>query len=289
MIFGAIIQLIIIILLLILLYYIYRPIPLRSLYEKYLVAVSNHDESMVSVIGEHVLYNTVYQIKKISNKSNKLVVWFHGGGFIKEKAVNIIPFLVYLSEQCNVDVLTFDYPLPYKCRLDDTLVYISQILNKFFSENSKYDYIYFGGDSAGAYLALKILELQYNEAFRMYLNVEPVHADVTAFIGVCGFYDPTFGNKPLALPLFNSWFWNVRNITFYKTCNVRCPSLIISSTQDFLVFQSRRFVDRQPRNLVTFRQFTTPNTIHCFISNTKLPETIEATSDMCEFINRVVG
>jgi acetyl esterase/lipase len=262
-------------------------VPLRNLYKKYFAAVVNHNESYTQLIEHRPHRNNKFRVIKCfgdKSESDILLVWFHGGSFIQEKYDNILPFLVEISKTTNIHVITFDYPLLYHTKLHETLEFINLLLADYFSEN-KYKYIFYGGDSAGTYLALKTIEIEFNNSLRNITKTNQIEIIPSGFIGICGFYDPTFGNKPLAPFFINTWFWRVPNMINFKKCTLTTPALIITSSRDFLATQSQRFVDTQPRRLIKYKQFTTPNSLHCFVANTLLPETQETLGLIKDFIN----
>jgi acetyl esterase/lipase len=246
--------------------------------------VAVNDEA-VELLGERLYRGQTFRVVRCPGGSENILVWFHGGCFIQEKYDTILPFLVEVARVCEMDVVTFDYPLLYTATMPETLGYCNQLLRDFFDEH-KYENVFYGGDSAGTYLALKTMEIEYNQSLRTAVGVEPLGIPVNGFVGICGFYDPTLNGKPLALPLINHWFWKADNITNYKKCSVRVPSLLVSSSHDFLVSQTQRFIDQQPRRLLQFRQFVTPNSLHCFVANTTLLETIQTLELMCDFFSR---
>lgn len=258
---------------------------MRSLYKKYFGAVVNHDDQYTNVLKEIKIQKKNYRIIKCSSKenSNELLVWFHGGSFIQEKYENILPFLVEISKSTKIDVLTFDYPLLYTAKLHETLNFCNRILLDFFSENQQYKSIFYGGDSAGTYLALKVIETELNDSLQNITKSTAIGVIPNGFIGICGFYDATFGGKPIVSSLVNNWLWRVPKLTNFNNCILTIPALIITSSRDFLATQSKRFIDSQPRRLIKFKQFVTPNTLHCFVANTTLSETQEAIDLIQEF------
>lgn len=268
-------------------YYIYKPIPLRSLYKKQFIPVVSHNPEYTHLIEERRFKGRTFRILKcgIDQSSDKLLVWFHGGSFVQETYDNILPFLVEVAETNKCHVLTFDYPLLYTAKLHETLKYINTILREFFVLN-EYKDIYYGGESAGTYLALKTIEIEYNQALRNVTDTQELGVIPKGFIGICGFYDPTFNGKPLAKYLMNMWFWRVQDMQLFINCNLNVPALIVSSSRDFLATQSQRFVDSQPRHLTQYEYFITPNTLHCFVANTTLSETRDTIEIMKNFMSK---
>jgi acetyl esterase/lipase len=221
-----------------------------------------------------------------SGNSNTLVIWFHGGCFIDERPKNILPFLEFFSEYAHaVDIFTFDYPLPFKFSFDDTLIYVNYILKDLLAQHD-YTNVYFAGDSAGAFFAVKTMEIEMSSSMRKELKVDAIGCHINGFIGICGFYDTTFNNNALGEMVFKFYLMrNIKSTKKYKKSNVIHPMLIVTSSSDFLLDQSRNFADRHrsyPNN--SYKVFNTPNTTHCFLTNIHLPETKELAVDILEFI-----
>lgn len=286
-----ILDLIILLLLFVIVYYIYKPIPARNLYRKYNPPITNHDKTFPNQINIITYKNKPFRrlhINPRQQNTNTILIWFHGGSFIQEKYDNMEAFLILTSKTLNINILTFDYPLLYLANLSDTLVFIHKLLYEFFLENTHYTNIFYAGDSAGTYLALKTIEIEYNQALRKELQIPP---EITlqlpnAFIGICGFYDGTMDNKPFVSFLVNLWLWNVKNMNNYKNTNLIIPALIITSSRDFLSSQSIRFIRNQSPELIESHIFETPNTLHCFISNVTLPETKKTVQLIGDFLLR---
>lgn len=282
MLIVLIIQIVIIVILLLLLYAIYKPSGLKILFNKVFTPLSPvlYPDRIIkteSTFGKRRL-NSYF----IPNKSSKTcLIWFHGGCFIQEKPSNVLPFLEMLSQDMNV--YTFDYPLPFDFTLDDTLVYINKNLKDFFNEYS-FDTYAIGGDSAGTFLALKLYEFQTIKT-DLYLEPLPELLNVQKFVGVCGFYDMTFGGNKMGEMAFN--FYVLRGVSNKKKyiSNVSYPNnLLLTSSSDFLNRQTTVFNDKF-RNVSDLISYTTPNSIHCFIASTHLPETARAHREIALFIN----
>jgi len=142
-----------------------------------------------------------------------------------------------------------------------------------------------GGDSAGTFFAQKIYE---NEI----LNIRepkiplPELVDVKAFVGICGFYDMKFGNNKMGEFFFNFYVLRgVKNKTSYNSTISFPNNLLLTSSSDFLNRQTIIYNDKY-RSKSTLINYTTPNSIHCFITSTSLPETRRASSEIITFLRQ---
>lgn len=89
--------------------------------------------------------------------SGKAILFFHGGGFNSGSCKTHRYLASHLAATTRFPVLLFDYRLapenPFPAALDDSVTVYKGLLAKGYSESS----IVFGGDSAGAGLALSTL------------------------------------------------------------------------------------------------------------------------------------
>lgn len=267
------------------LYNIYKPTIVQSLFKKYFVPLSplQEPERIVrtsQTFGKRILNS--YYIPKKGTPSKHCLIWFHGGCFIQEEPTNVLPFLELLSDDINV--YAFDYPLPFDFNLDETLMYITKNLREFF-DSVPHDGYFIGGDSAGTFLAQKIYE---QEVMSHDMVTLPEVVKVPAFVGVCGFYDMKFGNNKLGEFIFS--FYVLRGVSNKKNFHTTMsfPSnLLITSTSDFLNRQTIIYSDIY-RSKSTLLNYTTPNSIHCFIASTSLPETRRAASEILNYLKQWV-
>lgn len=282
-----VIQMLILILLVLLLYNVYKPKVIQRLFKKYFVPLSPlvHPERIIKTtdtFGNRALNS--YYMKASGAMSNACLIWFHGGCFIQEEPTNVLPFLELLSNDINV--YTFDYPLPFDFNLDETLSYINKNLRQFF-DTVQHDTYFVGGDSAGTFLAQKTYEQEILQSKDPPVRFAlPELARVQAFVGVCGFYDMKFGNNKMGEFFFNFYVLRgVSNKKKYQTTMAFPNNLLITSSSDFLNRQSIIYNDiYRSRSILV--NYTTPNSIHCFIASTSLPETIRAANEIIDFLQK---
>lgn len=291
-------QLIVLTLLILMLYYIFKPTPVQSFMKKILIPVTNFElDTTQHTMNTHThekhnrslnVYHLVTNGIDVNSRARTLLIWFHGGCFVIEDPANVMPFMGLIKRKApdNLDILIFDYPLPFDVTIDDTLIYIHDMLLSFFEDWSEtYDSVFIGGDSAGSFLGLKTLEIENSESFRGALGIaNPIGMHIGGFIGICGFYDVTFHNNTIASFCFQSYVMRgVSNKTKYQQMHLLHRMLLMTSKNDFLLSQTRNFFEknRQRGELVVY---DTPNTFHGFIGNTTLAETHNAVDKILLFI-----
>lgn len=268
-------------------YNVYKPVILQRYFRKRCVTVSNVDIDRFSInklkFGRR-FFKTYYQ--KSNNDTDTLLIWFHGGCFMEETPKTTLPFVQLVGDTVKIDVLTFDYPLPFDYTLDDTFRYINKIINTFLEKSRKYSNIFFGGDSAGAFLATKTMEFETNAMARSVLNIDKLGCQINGFIGICGLYDTTFSQNRLGEMLFKFYVLRgCKNHSIYQNVIMKYPMHVQTSTNDFLIRQTQQFYDKNRASEHTsIHLFKTSNSTHCFITITSLPETIESIEMIKSFI-----
>jgi hypothetical protein len=207
---------------------------------------------------------------------------------MEETPKTTLPFVQLVGDMTKIDVLTFDYPLPFDYTIDDTFRFINVTLKTFFNENKQYSNVFFGGDSAGAFLATKTIEFETNALARSILNIEQLKCPINGFIGICGMYDITFSQNQLGELVFKFYVLRgCKNHAIYQNVNLKYPMHLQTSTNDFLIGQTQTFFDKhRSSEHTTFHLFKTSNSVHCFITMTSLPETIESIDMIKDFIEK---
>lgn len=282
-----IIQIIIVFLVLIIIYYIYRPIPLKALYNRLFFPVSNfteYDHTEIKELEYKKNYFKQYLLK--NENSDTLIIWYHGGCFIQDHPQIVLPFLGSLRRELpNCDILTFEYPLPYDFTLDDSLAFGNYVISKNILP--KYKNYYICGDSAGSYFAAITANIQDSNTLHTVLHLDKLDLNFNGLISVSGFFDQTFDDNIILKNLFRLYVARyVKNFNALRTTEIFIPSLIFTSKQDFLYRQNVQFSQTNQHRDSYLKVFDSRESVHDFISYTALPETKECIELIREFINK---
>lgn len=267
------------------LYFIYRPIPLQALYNRYYYPSSIFEDGEYTQQSRNTYKKLNYNSYLLKNSgANTLIVWFHGGCFIQENPDIVLPFLGLLRQNMpNCDILTFDYPLPYSRTLDDTIVCSNQIIAKYIGN---YDNYYVAGDSAGSLLALLTTHIETSPTLSSRFGINPLGVKFNGYISVCGFYDIRFNGNALAEMIFKFYIGRgTKNWNNFLASEILVPALVFTSKSDFLYKQNIDFVQRNLSRDIYLKEFDTHNSIHCFISHTGAEETKEAVQYIKMFVS----
>lgn len=268
-------------------YTLYKPSPVKRFYNRYYYPVSNFTEHESTTIDDFRYKNQMFQRYLLKNKSSDtLIVWFHGGCFLQEHPRLVLPFLGLLRKSLpNCDILTFDYPLPFDYTLHDSLASSVEVIRGEI-ENGHYTNHYIAGDSAGAFFAVLVANLQNDSTLSAQLDVERLPMKTfNGLIIVSGFLDATFGNKMFLEKCFQFYIArNTRNFHLYRTDRIFIPSMIFTSKHDFLYQQNVKFALRNIESESHLKVYEADTARHDYISYTNIPETFDTVKIIDEFI-----
>lgn len=121
--------------------------------------VPENIESKASIETRDFMDRKVFVIssKNSDKKSNKTILYFHGGAYVAEATNEHWEFLEKLVNDTNVTVIMPDYPLTPKYTYKDVLKMIEPVYKDTLEKVGKENLIVMG-DSAGGGMALGLLE-----------------------------------------------------------------------------------------------------------------------------------
>jgi acetyl esterase/lipase len=132
-----------------------------------------------------ILKTAITQIEN-SEKSDKLLIYLHGGAFISGPAQHHWDSLEYISKKTNLDIWMCNYPKAPENKIEEISINMDQIyqtaLSKYPSEN-----IILMGDSAGGTLVIALTQ-------RLILNKEKLPSKLILISPVL---DATFKNEKI--------------------------------------------------------------------------------------------
>ena len=132
-----------------------------------------------------ILKTAITQIEN-SEKSDKLLIYLHGGAFISGPAQHHWDSLEYISKKTNLDIWMCNYPKAPENQIEEISINMDQIyqtaLSKYPSEN-----IVLMGDSAGGTLVIALTQ-------RLILNKEKLPSKLILISPVL---DATFKNEKI--------------------------------------------------------------------------------------------
>lgn len=103
---------------------------------------------------------------KNEQKSEKVILYLHGGSYVAETSSNHWDFLERLVNDTNATIILPDYPLTPKYTYKDVFAMITPLYKEIIEEVSTSNLILMG-DSAGGGMSLALLEKLSNEKVEM--------------------------------------------------------------------------------------------------------------------------
>ena len=177
---------------------------------------------------------------KDSKVCSPLLIYIHGGGFAYKEATYHNDNLYLYCKEGNVDILSIDYPLIndklFK-NLNEILLKITlDILNN--SQINKYSFLILGGDSAGGYLSLNLLNNLHKlniSIFKGLMLIYPVVTDYPYFTSKRKYKSTNMWNSLANQKMWNYYKKEISNIynpfldylnyfpsTYLEICDLDC-------------------------------------------------------------------
>lgn len=278
-------------------YYLYKPTPLVALYNRLYFPVSNFtEESNTQTTTIQFKKDTFRQYLIEHSKSKTLIIWFHGGCFIKKEPATVLPFLGLLYRNCSnenvpVDILVFDFPVPLNFTMQDTVQFSNSIIQQHLANSGdKYDNFYVGGESSGAFYAAIAANAESLANYHKLFPIKRLNIKFNGLITVCGFFNINFEDNTIHRLLFHTYIArNTPNIKSYNTEEVFIPSISFTTVSDFLFEQNKTFANRNVSRGSYLKIFENQSVGHCYISYTQLAETYETIKLIIDFIQKYNG
>lgn len=170
-----------------------------------------------------------------------LIVVFIGGALVTCEPRNVYGFCNDLYREMNgqFEIVVFRYPVRFRYSLHEIMLHINDTLRNFVH----YNHVHAIGISIGALLAGAFYNKEIDRKAADEMKLSQIGMRFESFTGICGVYECRF-EASLINRLFR--FYILRNTPGieYYTCfrMTAIPVFIISSTSDFLLEQTRRFI-----------------------------------------------
>lgn len=273
------------------------------------VEIKSSNETGNTNTGDVATPSALPEDYKTESKSNRIILWIHGGAFMTTYAVHNNEFYFKLAQTSNRDVYVFDYPSHFKYAQDFIIQYLKTVLAKFKS----FADICLGGDSAGGYYIMYLLnyanksqdvvesrtthDVQTSTVPKNMVIINDIlpalkvtddsaiysYNNIKTFLFLCPFFGKT------SSPLLNVLF----SLYFNKNCNqlsvdriISRPSLLITTTSDYFDVTNQAIVENSQEQMVSLR-YDCPLCGHVFPTITPtLDHSIHAIKAMGEFIKK---
>lgn len=153
----------------------------------------------------------IYIIEPRKNKSSGTMMYFHGGAFCFKGGPNHYKNIVEYIKRTNLTIIYVDYRMAYKSNgeicINDSFTAYKYILKCYKALDLDTSNIGFGGDSAGGYICLRVI----NECFKnnimlpkYQMLIYPVVSKNKNFESIIKYTDTPMWNSKL-----NKKMWNI--------------------------------------------------------------------------------
>ena len=160
-----------------------------------------YEESSTRVsVLEDIDYDSEYErnnfdiyYPKDATERVPVIFWVHGGGYVGGDKSGVTEFATNIASDANVAVITLNYELAPDSeypgqinQIDDAYRFIEKNLDEYSMIDL--DQIFFGGDSAGAQIALQYVTIQTNREYAEQMNMEQTiqQTKIKGAISYCG-------------------------------------------------------------------------------------------------------
>ena len=149
----------------------------EAAYEVALKKVAVDRDQTYPSSSEKNTYDLYYP--KDATKPLPVLVWVHGGGFVGGDKSGAQEFATKIAADAGIAVLTMNYAVAPDSQYPHQVLQVDDLIRELQvkqDERLNLDALFFGGDSAGAQIALQYVATQSNPAYGREVGLEPLIA-----------------------------------------------------------------------------------------------------------------
>lgn len=116
----------------------------------------------------------IYYPKK-SEQAVPVVIWVHGGGYVSGDKIGVQEFATKLSADAQVAVVAMNYEPAPSSQYPNQVIQVNELVQQLKKDKRNsldLSTIIFGGDSAGAQIALQYVTIQTNKSYAKAMNMK---------------------------------------------------------------------------------------------------------------------
>lgn len=241
--------------------------PTKTILKKY------HVDKMV------VCNKNVYIInkKKENDRTNKVILYFHGGSFVYNFTAFHWRFIDKLISFSNCNIVAPDYPLAPESSCLDTIHMVFE-LYKILKATYETKNIILMGDSAGGGLCLSLLQLLKKENIMQpkkaillspWLDITLTNPEIEKIDKNDPFLEKSSLIYAGAMYARNLDYKNYLVSPIYGDLDLSCKIYVFSGTYDILNADSQELVKKSVHHMINYYEYS--KMIHCFMF-LKIPE-----------------
>lgn len=234
----------------------------------------------------------VWTISPIDNKSDLIILYFHGGAYMFNISIMHWHLIEKLISKTGATIVVPDYPLTPEASYKETYVFVEDLFTRLIAEHPD-KRIVFMGDSAGGGLALGFAQQLRDEnkkqpdqiiIFSPWLDVtmgNPILerlAKEDKLLSIAGLKNA--GQKYAA----NSDLKDFRVSPVYGDLTGMCTISLFTGTKDILNADAQKFRQLMKEQNISFNYFEYPEMFHDWIIITSLKESVDVINKVDELV-----
>jgi acetyl esterase len=146
---------------------------------------ANYNKAKASV---HVIEDEVYPSKykkntydiyypKNSEKAVPVLIWVHGGGYVSGDKVGVKEFATKLAADAQIAIVTMNYEPAPNSQYPNQVMQVNELVQQLKKDKKAMldlSNVLFGGDSAGAQIALQYVTIQTNKNYAKEMKMKQI-------------------------------------------------------------------------------------------------------------------
>ena len=141
--------------------------------------------------SKHKQNNYDIYYPKNSDKAVPVLIWVHGGGYVSGDKAGVKEFATKVAADTHVAVVSMNYEPAPASQYPNQVTQVDELVQQLKKDKDKrldLSNVLFGGDSAGAQIALQYVTIQTNEEYAKEMNIKQSMAPETikGTISYCG-------------------------------------------------------------------------------------------------------
>jgi acetyl esterase/lipase len=234
----------------------------------------------------------VWTISPIDNKSDLIILYFHGGAYMFNISIMHWHLIEKLISKTGATIVVPDYPLTPDASYKETYVFVEALFARLIAEHPDKP-IVFMGDSAGGGLALGFAQQLRDEnkkqpdqiiIFSPWLDVtmgNPISerlAKEDKLLSIAGLKHA--GQKYAA----NSDLKDFRVSPVYGDLTGMCRISLFTGTKDILNADAQKFRQLMKEQNISFNYFEYPEMFHDWVIISSLKESVDVINKVDELV-----
>jgi acetyl esterase/lipase len=236
----------------------------------------------------------VWTFRRVPQRSQKVILYIHGGGYISNLTKYDWAFIQELLVKTNCSIIVPDYPLVPHSNYTDVYFFFDELYSILISKTSQ-ENIIFMGNSAGGGIALGFAQKLRNEnkpqPSQIILNSpwlditmsNPDIIEIDKKDNLLGINGLKMAGQAYAADLYEK---DYRVSPLYGDFSELGQISLFIGTHDLFLADSRKLKERMKKQNIPINYFEYPKMFHVWIALTNLKESQHAINQIATLVNR---